>query len=114
QRAFPEPTFPTAMPPSSAPASGTPGFFTTGSVDGGSLRYRVLVQRVGLSNGQQGLLVVAIPLTELGQTLGRLLLVEGLVTGIAVVGLALLSWWLVRRELRPLEEIGVTAGAIAA
>src|SRR5205807_1681749 len=73
QRAFPEPIFPTAMPPSSAPASGTPGFFTTGSVDGGSLRYRVLVQRVGLSNGQQDLLVVAIPLTELGMALNAML-----------------------------------------
>jgi two-component system OmpR family sensor kinase len=59
-------------------------------------------------------LVVAIPLTELGQTLGRLRIIEGLVSGLVLLGLALVSLWLVRRELRPLEEIGTTAGAIAA
>jgi two-component system OmpR family sensor kinase len=31
-----------------------------------------------------------------------------------VLGLGLALWWLVRRGLRPLEEMGVTAGAIAA
>jgi two-component system OmpR family sensor kinase len=75
------------------------------------LHYRVLAQPL---TGGQGSLIVAIPLTEVDQTLGRLLLIAGAVTGGVVVVLGLLSWWLVRRELRPLEEIGDTAGAIAA
>src|SRR5437763_355516 len=33
--------------------------------------------------------------------------------GAVLVALGFVSWWLVRRELRPLEEIGATAGAIA-
>jgi two-component system OmpR family sensor kinase len=111
--ALPGPSFPAQMPPSTAPAS-EPGFFTAGAEGGGSLRYRVLVQRVPLSNGEQGLLVVAIPLAELGRTLGRLLLIEVIVTLVVLAGLGFLSWWLVRRELRPLQEMGVTAGAIAA
>ena len=82
--------------------------FTTGSVDGGGPRYRV--QATPVSNG---VLVVGIPLTEVTQTLGRLLVVALVVT-IAVIGaMALISWATVRRGLRPLEEIGDTAGAIA-
>jgi two-component system OmpR family sensor kinase len=92
-----------------------PGLFTTGALGGSSLRYRVLVQDVFLQpGGQHGVLIVAIPLSEIRQTLGRLLLIELLVSGAVLLGLGFLSWWLVRRGLRPLEEIGVTAGAIAA
>jgi two-component system OmpR family sensor kinase len=98
--------------PSTLPSPGVP--FATGSV-GSSLRYHALVERVGIEPGHQtGTLIVAVPLTEVDQTLHRLLLIAGLATGLVVIGLGLLSWWLVRRELRPLEEIGVTAGAIAA
>jgi two-component system OmpR family sensor kinase len=72
---------------------------------------------VTIGRGNQtepGLLVVAIPLTEVESTLSRLRLTEGIVSGIVLLGLGFLSYWLVRRGLRPLEEIGVTAGAIAA
>jgi two-component system OmpR family sensor kinase len=101
--------------PSLAPGS-APRAFTTESVGDGSLRYRVLAQTIVapvLPNGR-GVLVVAIPLTEVTQTLDRLLLVEGLVAVAVLVGLGALSWWTVRRELRPLERIEGTAGAIAA
>ena len=95
-----------------------PEYFTTGSVDGSSLQYRVYVQHGQLVTGpfssEPGTVVVAVPLTELGHTLGRLLWVEALVTLLVLLGLGSLSWWLVRRGLRPLEEIGTTAGAIAA
>ncbi|HJP66355.1 MAG TPA: HAMP domain-containing sensor histidine kinase [Actinomycetota bacterium] len=111
---LPHPALPQVMLPSRAPDSGDPGFFDVASTAGSSLQYRVMVQRVPLSTGAVGLLVVAIPLTELGTTLGRLLLIEALVTVLVVVGLGFVSWWLVRRELRPLAEIGQTAGAIAA
>jgi two-component system, OmpR family, sensor kinase len=57
---------------------------------------------------------VAIPLNGVDERLDRLLLVEGLVIGGVLVLLALLSWFLVRAGLRPLERIGQTADAIAA
>lgn len=106
----PEPILPSTLP--RAGASDTePDLFTTGAAGGSSLRYRVRVDPLG---DDQGVLVVAMPLTDVEQTLGRLRVIEGLVSAVVVLGLGLLLWWLVRRELRPLEEIGVTAGAIAA
>lgn len=87
--------------------------FTTGSIRR-SFRYRVLVQPVQNNQGDRGTLILAVPLTELDQTLGRLRVIEGIVSGLVLLGLGLVSYWLVRRGLRPLEEIGVTAGAIAA
>jgi two-component system OmpR family sensor kinase len=105
-RVGPRPVLPSMPPP-----SGTS--FSTGSV-GSSLRYRCLAVRVRGPGGDHATLLVAVPLTEVSQTLGRLRVIEGLVTASVLVGLGVLSWWLVRRGLRPLEEIGVTAGAIAA
>src|SRR6185312_15105005 len=61
-----------------------------------------------------GTLVVAVPLTEMRATLGRLMAIEALVTiGVALLAGAL-AMWLVRIGLRPLETMGETAGAIAA
>ena len=84
----------------SAPASGK-----------SPLHYRVLATQI---QGAPFALVVAIPLTEVSQTLDRLLRQELLVTGGVLLGLALLAWWIVRREMRPLEDMAETAGAIAA
>jgi two-component system OmpR family sensor kinase len=117
--AGPKFTYGSHGPPPSLPslAPGTaPRTFTAGAVGDDSLRYRVLAQTIVapvLPNGK-GVLVVAIPLTEVTQTLDHLLLVEGLVAVAVLVGLGALSWWTVRRELRPLERIEGTAGAIAA
>lgn len=86
-------------------------FVTVAASGRSSLHYRVLA--VGLP-GTAFTLVVAIPLTDMYQTLGRLLLVEALVTVAVLAGLATLAWWIVRREMRPLDDMAVTAGAIAA
>jgi two-component system OmpR family sensor kinase len=59
-------------------------------------------------------LVVAIPLTDVDQTLHHLFLVELLVAACVLGALAILSWWVVRIGLRPLQRMGETAGAIAA
>lgn len=72
--------------------------------------YRVL--GVELSDGSTRF--AAVPLAETEQTLHRLLRIEGMVIAGILLALAALAWWLVRIGLRPLERIGVTAGAIAA
>jgi two-component system OmpR family sensor kinase len=61
-----------------------------------------------------GLGIAAAPLTETEQTLHRLLRESALVILAILVALGALSWWLVRIGLRPLERMGLTAGAIAA
>src|SRR4051794_57892 len=95
-----------------SPIGATPAgrVLTTGAQGAPSFHYRVLAQ--SFSSG--AVLVVGIPLTEVGDVLNRLLAIEVLVAAAVLLGLAALSLWTVRRELRPLERIEVTAGAIAA
>ncbi|HYU92299.1 MAG TPA: HAMP domain-containing sensor histidine kinase, partial [Actinomycetota bacterium] len=78
---------------------------------GGDPTYQAVA--AALSPGP-GTLIVAIPLTEVSATLDRLLGVELVVSGIALLLVAGFALWLVRLGLRPLEGIGATAGAIAA
>jgi len=59
-------------------------------------------------------LVIGIPLTEMNATLSRLVLVEVSVAAAVLVAIGLLSWWLVRLGLRPLDRMAATAGSIAA
>ena len=87
-----------------------PRHFTTGSEGGRSVRYRVLA--TPLSDGTT--FVVALPLSDVTQTLGRLVLIELIVTVGVVVLLGLLSLWVVRVGLRPLDQMTTTADAIAA
>jgi two-component system OmpR family sensor kinase len=87
------------------------GATLTAGATGSKLTYRVLAWT---PQGSSYTVVVAIPLSDLSQTLGRLVLVEALVTLGVLLGLGGLAWWIVRRELRPLEDMAVTAGAIAA
>jgi two-component system OmpR family sensor kinase len=61
-----------------------------------------------------GVTIAAVPLTDVEQTLGRLLLVEGLVIGGALLLLGITAFFVVRLGLRPLSRIEVTAGEIAA
>ena len=82
--------------------------FTAPAVEG-SLSYRVLASE--LRGGFT--LVVAAPLDGVDAT------VSTLVRNIAVIGVSVLvalllaGWWLLRRGLRPLEAMAVTAGRIA-
>lgn len=85
-------------------------YLTVDSRDGGS-RYRV---RAWPDPGSGTTLVLARSLAGVDETLGRLLLVELLVTGAVLACLALLGLWVVRLGLRPLTAIGETAAAIAA
>ena len=100
--------------PSSLPGSGLTStsdlFFATSSAGADGVGYRAVARP--LPNGS-GTIVVAQPLTDLNSTLRQLLIVEGIVSALVLAGLAVLAWVMVRRDLRPLEEMAETAGAIA-
>ncbi|MDZ4828133.1 MAG: HAMP domain-containing sensor histidine kinase [Actinomycetota bacterium] len=85
------------------------GPFTVSSEDG-SARYRAQARDV--RGGST--VIVALPLEDVDDTTQRLLVTELIVAGFVLATLAALGWWFVRRELRPLEDMGDTAGAIAA
>ncbi len=82
---------------------------TVGSVSGGEPRYRVLVEPLGTGRT----LVVALPLTDIQQTLARLARIELFVALAVLTALAGLGWWVVRLGLAPLYRMEATADAIA-
>jgi two-component system OmpR family sensor kinase len=85
-------------------------FLTTSATGFHAGTYRVAVHAVGSGDT----LVVGVPLADVDGTLSRLRLVAGAVTVGVLLVLGALAWWIVRRGLRPLEHMTVTAGAIAA
>jgi two-component system OmpR family sensor kinase len=103
-----KPDFPSDLPGSSA-GGDTQRTLSVDSADG-STDFRVLA----IPLQQQGTLAIAIPLTDVAQTLSRLFVIEAIVTMSVLAALGAASWWLVRLGLRPLEDMERTAGAIAA
>ncbi len=85
-----------------------PGYYTVDATEG-STNFRVIVEPA-----REFTRVLALPLDDAEHTLDRLLLTEAIVAAIVLAALAGLGWWFVTRELRPLENMGATAGAIAA
>lgn len=85
------------------------GPVTVGAVTGGS-QFRLM--SVAETDGD--VIVVGVPLREVEQTLRRLVGIEAAATVAVLAAVGLMSRFLVRRGLRPLEDIGKTAGAIAA
>ena len=85
--------------------------FTVGSHGSSGLKYRVYARR---DPEDPGVTIVAVPLSDVQQTLHRLLLVEALVIGGVLLALGLSAFFVVRLGLRPLNRIEVTAGQIAA
>src|SRR2546423_5094609 len=79
---------------------------------GGVARYQVLV--ASLAGPGSGVLVLAIPLSEVDSTLQQLVVLEVSIGAAVLAGMALLAALLVRVGLRPLELMGHTAAAIAA
>jgi two-component system OmpR family sensor kinase len=107
QTNLPTPVLPASLP---VPSGANFRIFTAKATSGGS-GFRVLVENVP---GAARVLVVAIPLNETRQTLTRLLTVEAIVSLVVLAALAAAAWWLIKRDLRPLETMAVTADAIAA
>ncbi|HUI01968.1 MAG TPA: ATP-binding protein [Acidimicrobiales bacterium] len=111
------PLAPPALPlqlPGSGSASSTSVLFNAQSGGSSPVEYRVLAEPLDIGGGASGTVVVAIPLNDLHHTLDRLVLIEMLVSAAVLVGLGAVAWWVVRRGLRPLDEMTATAGAIAA
>lgn len=82
---------------------------TTRSVDG-SFSYRMLVQRGAGGN----ISVTAASLAAAEAAVDRLVRILLGVGTLALVAAALASWWLIRRGLRPVDQMVETAAAIAA
>ncbi len=95
------------LPGSGLPVGSDLYFTASGS---GAVSYRALAKPLA---DRSGVIVVAVPLTDVDSTLRHLLLIELIVSGLVLIGLGMLSWIMVRRDLRPLQEITQTAGAIA-
>jgi two-component system OmpR family sensor kinase len=108
QDAGPRPAIPTALIRSKAP--GAEPTLTTARAVSGQTEYRLIAKRLG----DEGAVVVAMPLTEVRATQHRLLLIEGIVSGLVAAAIGLLAYWLTRRELRPLEVMAQKSRAIAA
>lgn len=104
-----EPRLPATLP-GSGTGAGSATYFTTSSPGAGSVTYRVVARP--LADGQ-GTVVVAQPLTDLQSTLGQLLVIELVVSTLLLAVLGAISWIMVRRDMRPLDEMARTAGAIA-
>jgi two-component system OmpR family sensor kinase len=85
--------------------------FTVSSTGSSDLHYRVFASR---DPEDSGITIVAIPLSEVKQTLDRLLLVEALVIAGVLAALGISAFFVVRLGLRPLTRMEVTAGEIAA
>jgi two-component system OmpR family sensor kinase len=83
--------------------------FTIDSQSGSGLRYRAAAFSV--RGGR--VLVIAVPLRDVDQTLGRLIVVELLVGAGVILGLVALGWIVIRLGLRPLERMGRVASEIA-
>jgi two-component system, OmpR family, sensor kinase len=110
----PAPRLPAALHPPPASRVGVPSReralrFDVGAVSGAG-RYRVLVSSLPAPGA---VLVVAVSLDDVNATLRRLLHVELLIAVALLALLAVATFWLLRRGLRPLERISEVAGGIA-
>src|SRR6266542_4674838 len=107
-QAAPRPNIPTPLIRSRA--RGTEPTLTTTSADNGQTEYRLIAKPLG----DERTVVVAMPLTDVRATQHRLLLIEAVVSGLALAAIGVAAYWLTRRELRPLERMAQKSRSIAA
>jgi len=89
-------------------------FLTVGSV-GGTTRWRVLVTVPrGFPRAPDHVVVLAAPTTTVEESLERLVVVEAVAGAGLLAALAVGSWLILRRGLRPLERMAATARTITA
>ena len=101
-----------ALPPPDLPDDLRLGDLRTVDAVSGDVRYRVRATDLR-GPGDDGVLVVAIPLVGAEEALENLLLVEALVVLAVLLVLGLAASAIVRLGLRPLDRIAATADAIA-
>ena len=82
--------------------------FTVSGESGGRFRVLALPDRSGLT------VVLALPLEDVDDAVGRLVAVEVAATLLVLAVLALVSWWVIRLGVRPIKQMTETATAIAA
>ena len=63
---------------------------------------------------RDGMIVAALPLRDVEDTVGRLWVLEGIAVLAVLAVLGLVTWWVVHLGIRPLRKMTATAGAIAA
>ena len=88
------------------PAEGS-AYFTADSVDG-DVTYRVLAERFG-----DTVLITALPLDDVTDTISQLVWVEVLGSALILAVLGLVSWWVIHLGIRPVKEMTHTATRIA-
>lgn len=84
------------------------GPFTTGATEG-SINYRVLV-RPDARDGHE--VVYALPLADVEETLRRLLTIQAIAAGAILATLGLVTFWVLRLGVRPVQQMTATAKAI--
>lgn len=85
-------------------------FDVIGSADG-STDFRVLVEPLG---AEDGVLVIALPMTDVDDSIRQLIITFVLLAGFVSAVLALLAWWILRLGLRPISDMTSATAAIAA
>jgi len=99
--------------------TGQPGQTLTVPAESGSARWRIIAFPTTYNdalNGQSvsGTILLGIDVSSVYGTLNELASIDLVVSGIVLVALAVVGVTIVRTSLRPLTDIEVTAGAIAA
>ena len=109
---------PPAIPTSAAWLAAHDGVPVTVPGESGGRKWRVVVYRQTFftpgHGTTSGTVLVASDVTTIFQTVDALALIDLIVSGIVIVLLAIVGIAIVRSSLRPLTDIEVTAGAIAA
>jgi two-component system, OmpR family, sensor kinase len=102
------------FPEVSGPATQSAGrrTFTVPAVSGDG-DWRVLAAPLALVDGTTGTLLIAQSLTDVQNTVDRLVLLLVVIGGVAVVVLAAVGYGVVRSSLKPLRKVEETAAAIA-
>ena len=82
--------------------------FTVSGESGGRYRVVAFPERTGLT------VVMALPLNDVDDAVGRLIAVEVAATTFVLTVLGLVAWWVIRLGVRPIKQMTETASAIAA
>lgn len=83
--------------------------FTAHAADG-SVRYRVATRAIN----ERSVVVAAVPLADVEDTVSRLVLVQAVTVALVLAGLGAVAWWVIRLGIHPIKAMTDAAGEIAA